>query len=70
MPFEQSRDIFLLKRRGSGRKYFVIISGRSYEHKRNIISKKQTHSRLGRLKKLTKERALAVTGIKQCGCRF
>jgi Xaa-Pro aminopeptidase len=28
MPFEQSRDIFLLKRRGSG-KHFVIISGRS-----------------------------------------
>jgi Xaa-Pro aminopeptidase len=47
MPFEQSRDILL--KRGSGRKHFIIISGRSYEQ-RNIISKrnKRPYSRLGR----------------------
>jgi Xaa-Pro aminopeptidase len=38
MPFEQSRDI-LLKRRGSGRKHFVIISGRPYEHQKEIFLK-------------------------------
>jgi hypothetical protein len=31
---------FLLKRRGSGRKHFIIISGRPYEQK-NIISQKK-----------------------------
>jgi hypothetical protein len=47
MPFEQSRDI-LLKRRGSGRKHFIIISG-LLNTKRNIISKnKRPYSRLGR----------------------
>jgi Xaa-Pro aminopeptidase len=70
MPFEQSRDIFT--RRGSGRKHFIIISDAPYEHQRNIISKrnKRPYSRLGGWK-LTKERALAVTGIKQCiGCKI
>jgi hypothetical protein len=49
MPFEQSRDI-LLKRRGSGRKHFIIISGLLMNTKRNIISKrnKRPYSRLGR----------------------
>jgi hypothetical protein len=37
MPFEQAA-IFFFKRRGSGRKHFVIISDAPYEH-RNIISK-------------------------------
>jgi hypothetical protein len=33
MPFEQSRDIFF-KRRGSGRKHFIIISDAPYEHQK------------------------------------
>jgi Xaa-Pro aminopeptidase len=70
MPFEQSRDI-LLKRRGSGRKHFIIISG-LLNTKRNIISKKTNdHIAVWEGEKLTKERALAVTGIKQCiGCKI
>jgi Xaa-Pro aminopeptidase len=61
MPFEQSRDIFYLS--GVDQEESILLPDAPYEHQ-EIISKrnKRPYSRLG--EKLTKERALAVTGIK------
>jgi hypothetical protein len=44
MPFEQSRDI-LLKRRGSGRKHFIIISD-ALMNTKEILFKKETNDHI------------------------
>jgi Xaa-Pro aminopeptidase len=70
MPFEQSRDIFYL----SGvdqEESILLLSGRPYEHqKKYYLKKTNDHIAVWEGEKLTKERALAVTGIKSVGCKI
>jgi hypothetical protein len=58
MPFAEPR--YFTKRRIRGRKHFVIRT--PHEHQEILFKRKNDHIRLK--VKLTKERALAVTGIK------
>jgi Xaa-Pro aminopeptidase len=71
MPFAQHRDIFYLW--GRSRRKHSSLSRCSIRHQREILFLKETneHIAVWEGEKLTKDRALAVSGIKQSiGCRF
>jgi Xaa-Pro aminopeptidase len=66
MPFEQSRDIFYLSGVDQEESILLLFPDAPYEHQKEILFLKETndHIAVWEGEKLTKERALAVTGIK------
>jgi Xaa-Pro aminopeptidase len=66
MPFEQSRDIFYLSGVDQEESILLLFPDAPYEHQKEILFLKETHDHIAvwEGEKLTKERALAVTGIK------
>jgi Xaa-Pro aminopeptidase len=66
MPFEQSRDIFYLSGVDQEESILLLFPDAPYEHQKEILFLKETndHIAVWEGEKLTKEHALAVTGIK------
>ncbi|QYJ68855.1 aminopeptidase P family protein [Flavobacterium litorale] len=66
MPFEQHRDIFYLSGVDQEESILLLFPDAPYEHQREILFLKETneHIAVWEGEKLTKERALEVSGIK------
>jgi Xaa-Pro aminopeptidase len=66
MPFEQDRDIFYLSGVDQEESILLLFPDAPYEHQREMLFLKETNNHIAvwEGEKLTKERALAVSGIK------